>query len=71
MSSAVHRGLEILSHLHALAAHPLALVVAFALLAAFVEQRLARRRTPDFSSAWSGISAPPPKSPTPPPRRDR
>jgi hypothetical protein len=71
MSSAVHQGLEILSRLHALAAHPLALVVAFALLAAIVEQRLARRGAPDFSGAWRGVNGPPPKAPSLPPRRDR
>jgi hypothetical protein len=70
MSSAVHQGLEFLGHLHGLAAHPLALVVTLALIAALVEQRLARRRTPDFSGAWRGIDGPPPKAPPRPGTRD-
>jgi hypothetical protein len=71
MSSAVHQGLEYLGHLHGLAAHPLALVVGLALIAALVEQRLARRRTPDFSGAWRGIDRAPPKAPPPATPRDR
>ncbi len=70
MSSAVHQGLEFFSRLHGLAAHPLALVVCLALIAALVEQRVARRRTPDFSAAWKGINGPPPKAPRPPPTFD-
>ncbi|THD63645.1 hypothetical protein [Phenylobacterium sp.] len=60
--------LEVLHRLHALAAHPLALVVVAALLAALLEQRLARRRTPDFSLAYRDITArpPPPKPPETP-----
>jgi hypothetical protein len=65
MGAAVQQGLEILRHLHGLAAHPLALVIVLALIAALVEQRLARRRTPDFSTAWRGIDGPPPKAGTP------
>jgi hypothetical protein len=72
MSTAVSQALEFLHRLHGLATHPLALVVVFALLAALVEQRLARRRTPDFSVAWRDIKGPPPKAPPlPPARRDR
>jgi hypothetical protein len=54
--------LEVLHRLHALAAHPLALVVVLALLVALLEQRLTRRRTPDFSLAYRDIAAKPPPS---------
>ena len=67
MSTAVRQALEFLHRLHGPATHPLALVVIFALLAALVEQRLARRRTPDFSVAWRDIKGPPPKAPPAPP----
>jgi hypothetical protein len=66
MSSAVAQLQEILRHLHGLGAHPLAVVVTFALLAALIEQRLARRRTPDFGGAWRDIDGAPPKVPQPP-----
>ncbi|MGZ3378497.1 MAG: hypothetical protein ACXU8S_18020 [Phenylobacterium sp.] len=71
MSAAVHQGLEFLSRLHGLATHPLALVVALALLAALVEQRVARRRAADVSGAWRGIDGPPPEAPKLPSVRDR
>lgn len=65
------QGLEVLRIVHSLADHPLGVVVALALIAALVEQRLARRRTPDFSVAYRDIHRAPPKSPktpkTPPP----
>ena len=66
MSSAVSQLQEILRHLHGLGQHPLAAVVTIALLAALLEQRMARRRTPDFSGAWRGIDGAPPKVPQPP-----
>ncbi|THD53712.1 hypothetical protein [Phenylobacterium sp.] len=52
---------EALRIAHTLAGHPLGLVIALALLAALVEQRMARRRTPDFSWAYRDIHAHPPK----------
>jgi hypothetical protein len=61
---------EVLRFAHGLAEHPLGLVVGLALLAALIEQRLARRRTPDFSVAYRDIhpAAPKPKpKPEPPP----
>jgi hypothetical protein len=66
MSSAVSQLLGIVHRLHGLTTHPLAGVVIAALLAALLEQRMARRRTPDFSGAWRGIDGPPPKVPQPP-----
>ena len=71
MGAAVAQLQDILRHLHGLAEHPIAVVVACALLAALVEQRLMRRRTPDFSGAWRGIDGPPPKIPPLPRSRDR
>jgi hypothetical protein len=62
MSSAVHQGLEFLQRLHGVTTHPLASVVVLALVAALIEQRLARRRTPDFSGAWRDIKGSPPKA---------
>lgn len=67
MSTAESQVLEVLRHLHALTAHPLAAAVVLALLAALVEQRLARRRTPDFSVAFRDIKGLPPKAGPPPP----
>ena len=52
---------EVLRFVHTLADHPLRLVVVLALVAALVEQRLARRRTPDFSFAYRDIHGAPPK----------
>jgi hypothetical protein len=59
---------EVLRFVHILADHPLRLVVALALIAALIEQRLARRRTPDYSFAYRDIHGAPPKpKPSPPP----
>ncbi|HXA40840.1 MAG TPA: hypothetical protein VNW53_17705 [Phenylobacterium sp.] len=55
------QGLEILRLAHILADHPLRLVVVLALIAALIEQRLTRRRTPDFSFAYRDIHGAPPK----------
>ncbi len=63
MGSAVSQLLEVLHRLHAVSAHPLATVVIAALLAALIEQRLARRRTPDFSVAWRDINGAPKNPP--------
>jgi hypothetical protein len=52
---------EVLRFVHILADHPLRLVVVLALIAALIEQRLARRRTPDFSFAYRDIHGAPPK----------
>lgn len=71
MESAVHQGLELVGRLHGLATHPLALVVALALIAALVEQHVVRRRAAEVSAAWKGIDGPPPKAPTLPPARGR
>lgn len=49
------QALEVLRIAHNLAGHPLAVVVVLALIAALVEQRMARRRTPDFSVAYRDI----------------
>jgi hypothetical protein len=62
---------EVLRLAHSLAGHPLGLVVALALIAALIEQRMARRRTPDFSVAYRDIQdgtlkpkpGPPPPAP--------
>jgi hypothetical protein len=59
--------LELLRHLHPLTGHPLAGVIVAALLAALIEQRMARRRTPDFSVAYRDVKGPPPKAPGPQP----
>ena len=45
--------------LHELKIDPLAAVIVVALLAAFAEQRLARRRAPHFTSEHSDIAADP------------
>jgi hypothetical protein len=71
MGSAVSQLLEVLHRLHAVSAHPLLTVVIAALLAALIEQRLARRRTPDFSVAWRDIKGAPPKALQPPRDPDR
>jgi hypothetical protein len=65
---------EVLRIVHSLAGHPVWVVVALALIAALVEQRLARRRTPDFSVAYRDLrngeldlkSGPKPKAGPPP-----
>jgi hypothetical protein len=59
--------LEVLHHVRSLPVHPLPLVVIGALLAALIEQRLTRRRTPDFSVAYRDITGAP-KKPKPEPR---
>jgi hypothetical protein len=41
---------EILRYLRMAAAHPFAVVIIAALLAALIEQHYAKKRTPDFSS---------------------
>ncbi len=46
---------EVLRIAHSLAGHPLGVVVALALIAALIEQRLTRRRTPDFSVAYRDL----------------
>ncbi|WP_394761864.1 hypothetical protein [Phenylobacterium sp.] len=51
--------LEVVHYLRSLPIHPLGGVIFAALLAALVEQRMARRRTPDFSTAFRDISGPP------------
>ncbi len=48
---------EVLRYLHTATTHPVAVVVIAALLAALIEQRMARRRTPDFSVAYRDIKA--------------
>ncbi|MBS0334735.1 MAG: hypothetical protein JSS35_18345 [Proteobacteria bacterium] len=58
---------EISRRLHPVMLHPIAGVVVAALLAALIEQRMARRRTPDFSVAFRDIKGPPPKAPGPRP----
>jgi len=68
MTAALTPMLAFFQRFHTLAAHPLAVVIVLALIAALVEQRLARRRTPDFSVAWRDIKGPPPKAG--PPRRE-
>lgn len=60
--------LEFLQRLRPLVAHPLALVVIVALVAALIEQRLLRKATPDFSVAFKDIKGPPPKTPGPRPQ---
>jgi hypothetical protein len=55
------QALEVLRIAHTLAGHPLGLVIALALLAALIEQRMARRRAPDFSLAYRDLHAHPPK----------
>ena len=57
--------LEVAHHVRSLEIHPLAGVIVAALLAALIERRMARRRIPDFSTAYRDISGPPP---APPPR---
>lgn len=54
---------ETARYLHGLQLHPVGVVVALALFAAFVEQRMARRRTPDFSTAYRDIARRPPEPP--------
>lgn len=58
----------LLARLHPLMAHPLVMVVIVALIVALIEQRLARRGTPDFSIAFRDVKGPPPKTPGPRPQ---
>jgi len=58
---------EILHRVRSLGINPLAVVIAAALLCAFLEQRLARRRIPDFNAAYRGA----PVYPNLPSRRRR
>lgn len=43
---------EVVHLVRSLGINPLAVVIAVALLCAFLEQRLARRRVPDFNAAY-------------------
>ena len=45
----------ILHSFRALGIHPLAVVIVAGLLAAFLEQRLARRGAPDFNAAYRDL----------------
>jgi hypothetical protein len=71
MISALNQILGAFGRWHALTDHPIAVVVSMALIAALIEQRLARRRTPDFSVAYRDIQGAPPKPQAPrrPPER--
>ena len=64
---------EVVHYLRSLEGHPFAGVTVAALLAALLEQRIARRRTPDFSGAFRDIDGqprtPPPSASRPPPTR--
>jgi len=62
--------LEVAHYIRSLQIHPLGLVIVAALLAALIEQRMARRRTPDFSAAYRDIDGPP-QAPPPTLPRDR
>ena len=56
---------EVVRHLHLARIDPLAGVIVAALLAALIEQRLARQRTPDFSAAYRDVvGRKPPAGPT-------
>jgi hypothetical protein len=46
---------EILHRVRSLGINPLAVVIAAGLLCAFLEQRLARRRVPDFNAAYRNV----------------
>ena len=46
---------EILHRIRSLGINPLAVVIAAGLLCAFLEQRLARRRVPDFNAAYRNV----------------
>jgi hypothetical protein len=59
MSDALRFLQPLLQLLHDLRIDPLAAVIVAALLAAFAEQRLARRRAPHFTSEHSEIAADP------------
>jgi len=53
---------EILHHLRLSEINPLAGVIVAALLAALIEQRRVRRRTPDFATPYHEIFGRPPKA---------
>ena len=46
---------EILHRIRSLGINPLAVVIVAGLLCAFLEQRLARRRVPDFNAAYRNV----------------
>jgi hypothetical protein len=54
---------EAAKYLHGLQIPPVGVVVALALFAAYVEQRMARKRTPDFSAAYRDLPNHPPAPP--------
>jgi hypothetical protein len=63
------RFLEVLDHVRAFGIPPLGAVIFAALLAALLEQRLVRKRTPHFSAHHQGVAQTPP--PTDPEARRR
>jgi len=63
--------LEVVHYVRALQIHPLVGVIVAALLAALIEQRMARRRTPDFSAAYRDIHGAPQEPPPVIPRAKR
>lgn len=48
---------EVVHFVRSLGINPLAVVIAIALLCAFLEQRLTRRRVPDFNAAYRNATA--------------
>jgi hypothetical protein len=54
--------IDLVHHLHTSGINPLVGVIVAALLAALIEQRWARKRTPDFSVAYRDIHGGPPKA---------
>jgi hypothetical protein len=60
---------EVLNHIRAFGIPPLGAVVFAALLAALLEQRLVRKRTPHFNARHRGVAQTPP--PTDPGARRR
>jgi hypothetical protein len=56
---------EVLTYVRSLNFNPLAVVIVAGLLAAFIEQRLARRGTPDYNAAYRNL----PVYPNLPPRK--
>ena len=58
---------EILHSFRSLGIHPLAVVIVAGLLAAVLEQRIARRNAPDYNAAYRDL----PVYPNLPPRRRR
>jgi len=51
--------IEVYRHIRGLGIDPLAVVVGAALVAALLEQRMTRKRTPDFSAAYRDIAGRP------------